>query len=467
MAALEGRDLRLEEVAAHVVVEGALRDAHRVVELLRVALLERLVEELLRLSAERALHDGAEARLQLLLLPGGEVPVVGAAEDGAEGGEVAEEGLLAIDVLHEAPELGEAVLDRRRREQEDRRRVASEQLLHARGGQRLGGLGLLVAEAVVPLVDPREDLVGLVDDAEVERARVQERGRPAFGASSFAADEEDAVAVETALARLAVFGVDVEELEQLLLPLPEQRLWRDEQDARGALSEELRDDEPGLDGLSEPHLVGQDAAAVAAAGEGEDDGVDLVRVGVDLAGTLRSDLPTRVARGAAEHEGLRVEQALRGMEAARGVGRGVGHAGTRVRRWGIRVTARVCGAGHGMSVELGASGDPGDWSPLRAPLRENDHGNAPRSDLAAATRVPPGLGLGLVGTKRGAFGRSFPVSFASRSVTGAARARACHEDHRVTPRKRHPTGSVSLASGFAAAAALFRRRTARCRSPVG
>lgn len=92
-----------------------------------------------------------------------------------------------------------------------------------------------------------------------------------------------------------------------------------EQDAGGALGEDLRDDEPCLDGLSEPHMGGQDATAIAAAGEREDDRVDLVRV---WGRSCRRAGAMRVARGATEYEGLRPEQALRGMEATRGVGRG-------------------------------------------------------------------------------------------------------------------------------------------------
>jgi hypothetical protein len=65
------------------------------------------------------------------------------------------------------------------------------------------------------------------------------------------------------------------------MPLPEQRLRRDDQDAPPTFREQLCDHQPGLDRLPEADLVREDAAALADPFEREDHGVNLVRVRID------------------------------------------------------------------------------------------------------------------------------------------------------------------------------------------
>ena len=113
--------------------------------------------------------------------------------------------------------------------------------------------------------------------------------------------------------RLRLAGLDAEELEQLLLPLAEQRLGRDQQDAPRALGQELGDDEARLDRLSEPDLVREDAAALAQAGEREDDRVDLVRVRIDLRGALRRGVAALFVGAAQADEVLGEIPPLRGV----------------------------------------------------------------------------------------------------------------------------------------------------------
>ena len=79
---------------------------------------------------------------------------------------------------------------------------------------------------------------------------------------------------------------DAEQRVELGLPLPEKRPWQDDEDARGAFRQQLRHDESGFDRLSEADLVGQDAAALGNAPQGEHDRVDLVGIGVDAAEPL-------------------------------------------------------------------------------------------------------------------------------------------------------------------------------------
>ena len=55
MPSLERDDPRLEQIARHVIVELTLRAVHRILEQPRLAIHERLLEKLLRLTAQRAL----------------------------------------------------------------------------------------------------------------------------------------------------------------------------------------------------------------------------------------------------------------------------------------------------------------------------------------------------------------------------------------------------------------------------
>ena len=156
--------VRPEEVARDVVVERLLLGLHRVLEGARAAVDEGATHEGLGLPAERALDDLAHAPLELVGGAGGEAAIALGREDGAEGRQIAEERARRVDELDEAPELGERVLDRRRRQQEHGGRP--EGLLHAAGDLRVGRVGLVAAARVVATPDAGEHLVGLVDDDE-------------------------------------------------------------------------------------------------------------------------------------------------------------------------------------------------------------------------------------------------------------------------------------------------------------
>ena len=74
---------------------------------------------------------------------------------------------------------------------------------------------------------------------------------------------------------------DAKECVELVLPLTEERPWHDNEDAGRALGQQLRNHKPGFDGLSETHLIGQDAAAGGDAAQCEHHRIDLVRIGID------------------------------------------------------------------------------------------------------------------------------------------------------------------------------------------
>ena len=217
LAAGEGVERRLHQVLGHVVVQRALVAGHFVLIEPAAALGKWPVEELLRLASQRPLEDWRQPPLQLVFLTRHQDPVIVRAEHLAEGGDVAQERARRLDVLDQAPQLREGVLHRRRRQQQHRR--GSEEPAHAVRHQRfLRGL-VVGAVAVVAFVEPGEDLVGLVDDDQVERRRRRQRLGATLAAGKFASDEVDAGRDEVA----AVLGcLDSEQVQQLVLPLPDQ-----------------------------------------------------------------------------------------------------------------------------------------------------------------------------------------------------------------------------------------------------
>jgi hypothetical protein len=263
LLALERDDPRLEEVARDVVVETPLRGAHRVLEQACLSPDEWLLQELLRLPPERALDDDAEARAELVFLARSEMPVTLFAEHLAEGRQIAKERARRIDVLHEPPQLGQIVLDGRRREKQDRHLAHREQTPHAARRARGGRLVVVVAELVEALVDAGEHLVRFVDDAKIEGPRRREGGMPVLAARGLATNQKDAVAVEPAGARGALDSLQSEEREEFRTPLPEQRLRCDEEHAARAFREDLSNHEARFDGLPQSYLVGEDATAFA------------------------------------------------------------------------------------------------------------------------------------------------------------------------------------------------------------
>ena len=160
-------------------------------------------------------------------------------------------------------------------------------------------------------MEPGEDLVGLVDDDQVERRRRAERLGATLAAGELASDQVDAGRDEVA----AVLGrLDAEQVQQLVLPLADQRLRHDQQDALRALGPALGDDQSGFDRLAEPDLVGEDAAAFAQPPEREDDRVDLMGVRIDARLPLRGRVALAVVRPPDADEVLGEDAEVEGVE---------------------------------------------------------------------------------------------------------------------------------------------------------
>ncbi len=112
--------------------------------------------------------------------------------------------------------------------------------------------------------------------------------------------------------------LDAEKLQELVLPLADQRLRHDQQDTPRPFRAALGDDQASLDRLSETDLVRENAAALAKTPERKDHRVDLVRVGINPRLALRSRIALPVVRTADPHEVLGEHAQIEGVERHRG-----------------------------------------------------------------------------------------------------------------------------------------------------
>src|SRR5438132_13455359 len=85
--------------------------AHRVLEHARVALDERHLEKLLRLTPKRPLKHCFQATPELPRLFGQHCAIAGFAEHLTERGQSTEERAGGLDVLHQTPQFRERILD--------------------------------------------------------------------------------------------------------------------------------------------------------------------------------------------------------------------------------------------------------------------------------------------------------------------------------------------------------------------
>ena len=185
----EGMQGRRQEVVRDVVVEGALGRAHAVLEELRPSPDEGTVQKLPCLPAERALNHVGEPPPQFLRLVSGDATAIVGAEDVLEHGLVPEQRAARVDVLDEPPQFAQGVLDRRRRQEQDGRYIdhPADPVRH----QRLRAFLVIDAGPVVTAVNPGEDFVRLINQAEVP-GRGREARRSCLATSVLAPREKHA-----------------------------------------------------------------------------------------------------------------------------------------------------------------------------------------------------------------------------------------------------------------------------------
>jgi len=158
-------------------------------------------------------------------------------------------------------------------------------------------IGRLVIDTIasVTLVETCEDFVRLVDYDQVEWRTGGKRFGAALASGELAAEQVHSWGDEV---RVILARLDAEQVQELVLPLANQRFWDNKENALRAFSAALGDDQTGLDGLTQPHFVRKDAPTLAETPEGEDDGVDLMRIRIDPCLTLRRGVALAVVRSA-------------------------------------------------------------------------------------------------------------------------------------------------------------------------
>ena len=223
----------------------------------------------LHLTAQRARADVLQSAAQ----PGEGLGLVEVAELVAKARQIAEHPL--VDQADQPVQLQQRVLQRRGREQHLLHRAqrllqrAADDVVRSPGVAQPVGF---VQHRQIP-AHPLEFIglaLGELVGADDRAGSLEEGLRVALGALRLVA-----VAVENQ-------GLDAELLQQLLMPLLAQVGRHDDQDVPAPLGPALRDHQAGLDRLAQPHLVGQDHALRQRVAEGEQRGLDLMRVQIDL-----------------------------------------------------------------------------------------------------------------------------------------------------------------------------------------
>src|SRR4051794_21775595 len=155
-------------------------------------------------------------------------------------------------------------------------------------------------------------LVGFIDHTQIEGLRRREP-RPGRLATELLAAQQKYTGILPRYLAAHLDGGDPEQIEELLAPLPEQRLGGEQQDPARALRPQLRHHQPRLDGLPETDLVREDAAALAHAPECKNDGVDLMRIRIDAAAALRGGIAATFGGAPQAQELFSDETAMDGM----------------------------------------------------------------------------------------------------------------------------------------------------------
>src|SRR5690606_22668466 len=166
--------------------------------------------------------------------------------------------------------------------------------------------------AIESTIEPREDLVGFVDDREIELAAREQHRRPRFAPGELAPDQDDPGPLHATVTR-PFTRLDPEQRPQLLPPLSQQRFGRDQQDAAGPLGPQLRDDETRFDRLPEPDFIREDAPPLGDPAQREHHGVDLMWVGIHSARALRGEVAPLLARSPQTNEIFGVPPPRQGM----------------------------------------------------------------------------------------------------------------------------------------------------------
>src|SRR5262249_54961650 len=102
--------------------------------------------------------------------------------------------------------------------------------------------------------------------------------------------------------RLVLSRLNAEEIQKLVLPLADKRLWHNQQDALRAFRAALSDNQTGLDRFSEANLIREDTTAFAQTPERKNHRVNLVRVRINARLALRRGIALSLIRPSDSNE---------------------------------------------------------------------------------------------------------------------------------------------------------------------
>src|SRR5207247_1502501 len=105
LAAGEREQRRLQQILGDVIVERLFGLAHRVLVKSAAPLSKRVIQEFLRLTAQRALEHDTETPLEFVFLTGDERAIVVRAKHAAESGDISQKRTCRLHVLYESPQL--------------------------------------------------------------------------------------------------------------------------------------------------------------------------------------------------------------------------------------------------------------------------------------------------------------------------------------------------------------------------
>jgi hypothetical protein len=129
-------------------------------------------------------------------------------------------------------------------------------------------------------VKASKDFVRLVDHREIKRGDGGKRRCAALAPRILAANQIYARCQE---GLVALTRLNPKEVQQFALPLADERLGHDQQNTLHTLGTALRNDQAGLDCLSQANLICQNAAAFPQPAKCKNHRVDLMRVRINSA----------------------------------------------------------------------------------------------------------------------------------------------------------------------------------------
>jgi hypothetical protein len=101
---------------------------------------------------------------------------------------------------------------------------------------------------------------------------------------------------------LVILRLDAEQVCQFILPLTDERLRNDQQDALGTFGATLGNNQASLNRLPQTNFVGKNTSAFTETAQGKNHSIYLVRIGIDTRVPLGRCVALQVVRPTHTHE---------------------------------------------------------------------------------------------------------------------------------------------------------------------